>query len=59
MKPVEITRPKIEKQESLDSEDLDITCDSSCGLKYHLHNHMKKIRNFFKRIFEKLKMLIF
>lgn len=50
--------PEIEKQESTDSEDLDISCNSSCGLKYHLHNHMKKIQNFFKRLFQKLKILI-
>jgi len=58
MKPVEIQKPGLDKQDSSDSEDLDIMCNSSCGLKYHLHNHMKKIQNFFKRLFQKLKILI-
>jgi hypothetical protein len=58
MKQSEIQKPSLDKQESSDSEDLDITCDSSCGLKYHLHNHAKKIKAFFQRIFQKLKMIV-
>ena len=53
-------QPELEKKESLDSEDLDVTCDSSCGmhLRYHLHNHFKKVQKFFKNLFDKLKMLL-
>jgi hypothetical protein len=58
MKQSEIQKPSLDKQQSSDSEDLDITCDSSCGLKYHLHNHAKKIKAFFQRIFQKLKMIV-
>ena len=50
--------PEIEKKQSEDSEDLDVTCDSSCGLRYHIHNHFKKVQKFFKKIFDKLKMLL-
>ena len=38
MKPPELQK---DKKESLDSEDLDVTCDSSCGMRYHIHNHLK------------------
>ena len=58
---IEVTKhPEIEKNNSCDSEDLDLTCTSSCGVdvRYHLHNHAKKVKAFFQRLFQKLKMLI-
>lgn len=57
MKTPEIEK-KIEKKQSEDSEDLQVTCDSSCGLRYHLHSHFKKVQKFFKNLFQKLKMLL-
>jgi len=51
-------RSEIEKKQSEDSEDLDVTCDSSCHIMYHLHNHFKKVQKFFKNLFQKLKMLL-
>ncbi len=52
--------PELEKKQSEDSEDLDVTCDSSCGchVLYHIHSHLKKVQKFFKNLFQKLKMLL-
>lgn len=57
MKPLE-QEPELQKKQSEDSEDLDVTCDSSCGLRYHLHNHFLKVKNFFKNLIQKLKLLL-
>ena len=50
--------PELEKKESEDSEDLDVSCDCGMHLRYHLHNHFKKVQKFFKNLFQKLKMLL-
>ena len=50
--------PELEKKPSEDSEDLDVTCDSSCHIMYHLHNHFKKVKKFFSNLFSKLKLLL-
>ena len=52
--------PNMEKNDSHDSEDLDLTCKSSCGvdLRWHMHQHAKKVKAFFQRLLAKLKMLI-
>ena len=57
MKPLE-PEPELQKKQSEDSEDLDVTCDSSCGLRYHIHNHLKKVKKFFTKLFNKLKLLL-
>jgi hypothetical protein len=57
MKPPE-QEPELQKKQSEDSEDLDVTCDSSCGLRYHLHNHFLKVKKFFTKLFNKLKLLL-
>jgi len=57
MKPPEPEK-ELQKKESLDSEDLDVTCDSGCHVAYHLHSHFKKVKKFFSKIFQKLKMLL-
>jgi len=49
---------KLEKKQSEDIEDLDVTCDSSCGLRYHIHNHFQKVKKFFSKLFSKLKLLL-
>lgn len=50
---------KLEKNQSEDSEEnLDVTCDSSCGLRYHLHSHLKKVKKFFSNLISKLKLLL-
>lgn len=53
-------KPPLEKDQSCDQEDLDVTCKSSCGvdIRYHLHEHTKKIKQFFKRVLDKLKMIL-
>ena len=52
--------PEMEKENSHDSEDLDLTCKSSCGIdvRYHLHEHTKKVKAFFQRLLTKLKTLV-
>jgi len=55
---IKMKPPELEKKQSEDSEDLDVTCDSSCGLRYHIHSHFKKVKKFFSKIFQKLKMLL-
>ena len=57
MKPPEPEK-ELQKKESLDSEDLDVTCDSSCHVMYHLHNHFLKVKKFFSKLFNKLKLLL-
>jgi len=51
-------QPELEKKESQDSEELEVNCDSSCHIMYHLHNHFKKVQKFFKNLFQKLKLLL-
>jgi len=58
---IEVTKhPEIEKNDSCDSEDLDLTCKSSCGvdLKWHIHQHAKRVKAFFQRLLAKLKLLV-
>lgn len=52
--------PEMEKENSHDSEDLDLTCKSNCGLdlRWHMHQHTKKVKAFFQRLLTKLKAVI-
>lgn len=51
-------QPELEKKESLDSEDLEVNCDSSCHVFYHIHNHLKRVKKFFSNLISKLKLLL-
>ena len=47
-----------ETNQIIDEDDVDITCNSSCNLHYHIRKHAKSVMEWFKSIFKKLMLLL-
>jgi len=41
-----------------DDEDIDIMCNSSCNIHYHIRKHAKSVLEWLKSIFKKLMLFI-
>lgn len=41
-----------------DDEDIDITCNSSCNLHYHIRKHATSVLEWFKKLFKKIMLFI-
>ena len=52
-------REEKKEEEEKEEEVLDFNCKSTCGIHYHLKNQANKVKNFFKNIISKVKLLLF
>ena len=52
------TNPRQQDNQAEDDEDIDMTCNSSCNLHYHIRKHGKTILEWLKKLFKKLMLLL-
>ena len=52
------SNPKPQDTQNEDDEDIDIMCNSSCNLHYHVKKHATSVLEWFKKLFKKLLLLL-